>query len=274
MNPLPRFLASEVGLTELTGNELRARVARARMFLLKMTPRSETSPDLAKEHLAYLHGLELNGSLFAWGLVEPGNGAAGYELAVIVAPSQEDAEQIAADEPLHQAGLALNAVQGHTINEGVACYIARAMSKRAEALAGTSSLREAKSDLTHEQLLSRMQHATLQLVWLTPADKPRPPEDKQTGYDHFIWLRGNEMDARLMTCGPVEALQPLPSGIWGGGLGVFAASRDEAEYLASVEPSGQAGYRTLSVETWTVEYGLAAPIAKSLETLNQLPRPA
>ena len=79
------------------------------------------------------------------------------------------------------------------------------------------------------------------------------------------------MQAKLMSCGPVEALQPLSQGVWGGGLGVVATSREEAEAIAAAEPSGKEGYRHLSVRLWTLDFGLAAPIGRALATLNSLP---
>ena len=88
---------------------------------------------------------------------------------------------------------------------------------------------------------------------------------------HFVWLRENEMAARLMSCGPVEPNRSLPSGVWGGGMGVVATSRQEAERIAADEPSGRAAYRILSVRSWRLQYGLAAPIAEALVTLNALP---
>jgi hypothetical protein len=79
------------------------------------------------------------------------------------------------------------------------------------------------------------------------------------------------MKAKLMSCGPLAAPTPLPPGVWGGGLGVLATSRDDAEAIAQAEPSGRAGYRTLFVRSWVLDYGLAAPIGRALEGLNSLP---
>jgi hypothetical protein len=88
---------------------------------------------------------------------------------------------------------------------------------------------------------------------------------------HFVWLRENEMSARLLGCGPLQSTKPLAQGVWGGGLGIVATSRAEADDIARREPSGVAGYRELSVIPWTLNYGLAAPIAGALATLNSLP---
>jgi hypothetical protein len=122
-----------------------------------------------------------------------------------------------------------------------------------------------------EELEARATDTQLYLIPLVPTDKPRSPDDTATFDAHFVWLRENEMAARLMSCGPVQPPQPLQPGIWGGGLGVVATSREEAERIAEIEPSGRAGYRTLSVRGWTMQYGLAAPIAQALQRLNALP---
>ena len=87
----------------------------------------------------------------------------------------------------------------------------------------------------------------------------------------FVWLRENEMSAKLLACGPLQSAKPLAPGVWGGGLGMLATSRAEADDIARCEPSGVAAYRKLSVIPWTLDYGLAAPIAASLVTLNGLP---
>ena len=76
------------------------------------------------------------------------------------------------------------------------------------------------------------------------------------------------MSAKLLSCGPVESSEPLAPGIWGGGLGILATSREEAERIAAAEPSGQAGYRRLSVRGCDLKFGLAKPIAQALQRLN------
>ena len=193
-------------------------------------------------------------------------------MAIIAAGSLDDAQNIADNEPVHKAGLGRNTVQGHMINEGVACYFARALSRRVEALGEPFDPDISMIDLSNDALAERAAGAHLYLISLEPTDKTRPAEDVQTGHDHFIWLRDNEMRAKLMSCGPAQSTQSPSPGFWGGGLGIVATSRAEAERIRDVEPSGQAGYRTLSVRAWTLDYGLATPIAKALETLNSLPR--
>ena len=53
-------------------------------------------------------------------------------------------------------------------------------------------------------------------------------------------------------------------------MGVAAVSRETAQAMAAAEPSGLMGYRTLRVEPWRMDYGLAAPIARALTTLDGL----
>jgi len=81
---------------------------------------------------------------------------------------------------------------------------------------------------------------------------------------------GSPLYLALLGCCPVPTAEPLPPGVWGGGLAVVATSRAAAERMASDEPSGQAGYRVLSVDAWRLDLGLAAPIASALKTLNLL----
>jgi uncharacterized protein YciI len=268
-------MPAEVALTDLSGDLLRARVARAQVYLIHSdTPGpspAEPSQSLLRDRLVYLHKLEAEGRLYGYGPVEHIAGDPARELAIVVAASAEEATRIAEAEPLHAAGLRANTVHGHTINEGVACYFARALSKRAIAAGETFEPGTGSVTLSYEELSARAANVQLYLVPLEPTDKPRSPDDTATFDGHFVWLRENEMAARLMSCGPVQPPQPLAPGIWGGGLGIVATSRAEAERIAAAEPSGRAGYRALSVRGWTMQYGLAAPIAQALQTLNALP---
>ncbi len=270
MTTAPNPLLTEVPLSELSGELLRARVARAQVYLIAMAPvegAAAVPAQLQREHIAYMRRLEAEGRLFGFGPVDVETGGPASDLAIVAAASRAEAATIAAAEPLHEAGLRRNTVRGHTMNEGVACYVARAMAKRAEALGDSFDANGATADGDTPPA-----GVQLYLVHLDPTDKPRPPEDQQTMNDHFVWLRDNEMSARLLTCGPAEAERPLAAGVWGGGLGIFATSREEAERIAALEPSGLAGYRKLSLQSWRLDYGLAAPIARSLTTLNRLPR--
>jgi uncharacterized protein YciI len=268
-------MPAEVALSELSGEILRARVARAQVYIIHLNqpPSSAGEPSQAqvRDHLSYLYKLEQEGRLYGYGPVERIDGDAARELAIVVAATPEEAQRIAENEPLHKAGHRSNTVQGHTMNEGVACYVARALSKRAIARGESFDPDFGSITQSHEQLSARDANVQLYLVPLVPTDKPRSPDDVATFDGHFVWLRENEMAARLMTCGPVQPPRPLAQGIWGGGLGIVATSRAEAERIADSEPSGRAGYRVLSVRGWTMQYGLAAPIATALQTINALP---
>lgn len=271
MTTVPRHHLPEIGLTELSEAELRARVARAQMYVLELHPvagTGETTPQLHRDHLAYLYKLEMSGRLYASGQVASVDGAEGYELAIVVATDRAEADAYAANDPLRKAGLVETSVTSHIINEGVACYFARELSKRAERSNDSFDTNIDLVELSYDDLVKRAVGANMHLIRLKPSDKPRPTSDKQIGYEHFLWLRGNEMRARLMSCGPFEIAHP--PGIWGGGLAVVAATSSEAEETRSAEPSGLAGYRLLTVEPWVLDYGIAAPVAKALETLNQV----
>jgi uncharacterized protein YciI len=273
----PRMLTNDVPLTELTGEQLRARVARAQVYLLQAQPvAGAPAPTPAQEHalLAHLYQLEQQGRLYGYGpLGHEGAGLAANvpALGIIAASSLADAETTAAADPFAQARLRTVTVVPHTMNEGVACYVGRALSRRLEASGARFSPNPGLVNLSREALAARAVGARLMLVDLAPTAKPRPKEDAQTGLDHFVWLRGNEMAARLMSCGPVEPPAPLAPGIWGGGLGVFAVSAEQAARIAADEPSGQMGYRTVSARPWTLEVGLAAPIAAALTAVSALP---
>jgi uncharacterized protein YciI len=273
MTVAPSPGATDVPLSDLTGELLMARVARATLYLIDMEPGAGTpSREEERDHLAYLYKLEQDGRLYGSGLVDAEPGRPAREMAIVAAASRDEAELIAANEPLAKAGQRRNRVWQHTMNEGVACYVGRAMFKRAEATSETFVSDFSDVRLSYEDLAERAAGAQLYLLPLIPTEKPRSPEDTQTMDAHFRWLRDNEMGARLMSCGPVLPAQPIAPGIWGGGLGIVATSRPEAERIAALEPSGVMGYRALSVHGWRLDYGLAAPIAKALVTLNRLPR--
>jgi uncharacterized protein YciI len=273
----PRMLTNDVPLTELTGEQLRARVARAQLYLLQAEPvPGAPAPTPAQEHalLAHLYQLEQQGRLYGYGSL--GHESAGPmanvpALGIIAASSLADAEATAAADPYAQARLRTVSVRPHTMNEGVACYVGRALSRRLEVSGARFSPNPGLVSLSRDELAGRAVGARLMLVDLVPTDKPRPKEDAQTGLDHFVWLRGNEMAARLMSCGPLEPLAPLAPGIWGGGLGVFAVSAEQAARIAADEPSGKMGYRTVSARPWTLEVGVAAPIAAALAAVSALP---
>lgn len=263
------MMPPETPIAELSGDLLRARVARAQVYLVHCheVPGTGTPPEtLLQEHHQYLDQLESQGRLYGYGILEPLADDREREMAIVVAPSAEEAALIAESDPLHRAGHRVNTVQAHTINEGVACYVARAMSRRM--IDNAASLESAPA--TGAATASEATDSQLYLIYLRPTEKPRSPDDTATFDGHFVWLRENEMAARLMSCGPVQPPQPLAPGIWGGGLGIVATSRAEAERIAESEPSGKAGYRALSVRGWRMQGGLATPIAQALQRLHAL----
>ena len=267
-------LLADVPLTELTSDELHARSAWAEVYLVRAHEPASTPgtiPDsVLHDHRKYLHRLESAGWLYAYGIVDDLPEDRVRELAILAAASAEDAGRIAMDDPLHRAGYRTNTVQNHIINEGVACYVARQMSRRARAEGAAPRLVPANQPTDAEDVDGEP-GVELYLISLNPTDKLRSGDAARADHAHFVWLRENEMAARLMSCGPVGPAEPLGPGIWSGGLGVVATTRDEAERLAADEPSGRAGYRALTVRGWTVHHGIAAPIARALRALNALP---
>lgn len=267
-------MLADVPLDQLSSDELHARNAWAQVYLVRShDPGRRTatpSEALAADHRDYLRRLESAGWLYAYGPVEVLAGDSVREVAIVAAASAADARRIATDDPFHRAGHRTNTVHSHIINEGVGCYVARAMSRRALAALGSSPAMDGLP-VEDEGHGAPSPGVELYLISLDPTDKPRDLDAADADHAHFVWLRENEMAARLMSCGPVGPAEPLGPGIWSGGLAVVATSRDEAELLAQQEPSGQAGYRTLSVRGWTVGQGTAAPIARVLHTLNVLP---
>jgi uncharacterized protein YciI len=158
---------------------------------------SSGSPSAEREadRLAYIRWLEHEGRLYGFGRLESQPGNEDLELAIVAAVSREEAERIAHSDPYHKGGLRQNRVQPHTINEGVACYVARAMSKRA--MAASAPFEVEPHDLAAGQETNVAGAATsLYLLRLTPTNKPRAAADVKTMDAHFVWLRENEMSAR------------------------------------------------------------------------------
>jgi len=217
------MMGTEPAVTDLSGEVLRARVARAQMYIITASSAGGAKAPTQEQttvHHRWLQSIETLGLLHGYGALERVEGDDALEMAVIVASSREEAERIAADDPWHQAGVRSNSVRGHTMNEGVACYFARALSRRA--IAGGGSYHAGAVD--HSFVSNDGEAAQLYLIHLVSTEKARPAEDMKTMDAHFVWLRENEMAAKLMTCGPIEAPAPLAPGIWGGGMGVVATS--------------------------------------------------
>src|SRR5688572_12682425 len=230
MTNAPAGFGPEVPLAELSGEVLRARTARAQLYLIETVwqPGAEDA-ELTPVRAAYQERLVAEGRLFGAGPVDYKSGTFGRELAVVAASSKEEAQRIGEHDPACQAGRTQITVRGHTMNEGVACYVGRALSMRAIALGETFDPAPSPS----EQISSVPSGVELFLIPLEPSSKPRPPEDTQSMHAHFVWLRENEMAAKLMSCGPVEPRHGLPPGVWGGGLAIVATSRAEAERIAA-----------------------------------------
>ena len=272
MTSVPSALNRDVPLTELSAELLIARIARAELYVLDMTAvggASAVNAALQRDHLSYLYALEMQGRLYGSGPVEAESTGSSHELAIVAAANRAEAERIALNEPLVRAGVRQVRVRSHMMNEGIACYVGRALHKRAQSQ-GAAFEPDTTGSLSLEELRSRAAGAELFLLRLDSTHKVRPPEETQSRIDHFVWLRDNEMSARMMSCGPIFSSTPNPPDTWVSGLGIFATSRDEAERLAAIEPSGLMGYRAVSVQSWRLDYGLAAPIANALVTLNRL----
>ena len=271
---MERLLLEDIPLAELTSDELHARSAWAQVYLIRASqpdPSSGNPPtSVVQEHSDYLRQLESSGRLYACGPVEVLAADSVREMTVIAAASADEADRIARYDPFHRSGYRTNTVQGHIINEGIACYVAREMWRRAvDAAEAFSAVEDSSSD--GRALAGADPGAELYLISLESTDKPRSDDAADVDHAHFVWLRENEMAARLLSCGPLEPAEPLGLGIWPSGLGVVATSREEAEHLAQNEPTGRVGYRALSVRGWTIRQGLVAPIARALQTLNALP---
>jgi uncharacterized protein YciI len=265
---------TDPALSELSSAELLARIALARLYLVETTPVRPAVPlpeMVVHARLAYQCELEQQGLLFAAGPIEPAASPSPASLMIIAASTEAEAERIASLDPAVSAGLAQHHVRVHTMNEGVACYLGRALSRRAESIGATFTPGHLAERASTADLRARAVGVDLFLLALDPTELSRPGTDHQTGDRHFVWLRTHEMAARLLSCGPVRTSQPLPPGIWGGGLGVFAASRERAAAIATAEPSRVAGYRTITIRSWRIEYGLAAPVAEALARLDSLP---
>jgi uncharacterized protein YciI len=106
--------------------EIVASLANIELFAVFMRPTEAFQGPLASaegrrlltEHLQYLFEIQRSGELLAAGPldldVERISG-----MAILHAPSREDAERIAHGEPYHQAGWRTNTVQSWQLNEGL-----------------------------------------------------------------------------------------------------------------------------------------------------------
>lgn len=92
------------------------------LFIVSTTPTAGMEPIQAniKEHLAYQRMLEDTGVMFAAGPVADEGGAtwSGEGMVVVRADSLEQAEAIAAADPMHAAGARSYRVRPWLVNEG------------------------------------------------------------------------------------------------------------------------------------------------------------
>ena len=208
-------MLADVPPAELGTDELHARNAWAQVYVVRShEPDSTTGApreSVSEDHRNYLRRLESAGLLYAHGPVEILAGDSLRELAIIAAASAEDAGRIAMGDPLHQAGHRTKTVQSHIINEGVACYVAREMSRRALAAPETSSV-VPDAQAEDGAPVEAGPGVELYLISLDPTDKPRLGDAADADHAHFVWLRENEMAARLMSCGPIGPSSRLVPG--------------------------------------------------------------
>jgi len=106
--------------------EVLARLANIELFAVFMRPTEAFQGPLASaegrrmltKHLEYLFEVQRGGQLLAAGPldldVEHISG-----MCILHAPSREDAERIACEEPYHRAGWRTNTVQSWQLNEGL-----------------------------------------------------------------------------------------------------------------------------------------------------------
>jgi hypothetical protein len=78
----------------------------------------ETHRETFDAHTKWLSDIEKSGVMFASGPLRDETAWDGSGMAIIRAESRQEAEEIAASEPFHQAGIRINEVEGWTMNEG------------------------------------------------------------------------------------------------------------------------------------------------------------
>src|SRR5688572_3845222 len=99
---LMTMMGTEPALTDLSGEVLRARVARAQMYIITASSAGGAKAPTQEQttaHLQWLQSLESLGLLHGYGALERIDGDDALEMAVIVASSREEAEGIAAADP-------------------------------------------------------------------------------------------------------------------------------------------------------------------------------
>lgn len=119
-------------MQDLTMEEIRSRLAGLPLYAVfeRTTDRYEggrtpEGMELLRQHLLYLLALDERGKLFAAGPLAAGEGEGYAGMFIVVAASQEEAERLAYDEPMHRAGWRENIVRAWTLNEGLTCALAK-----------------------------------------------------------------------------------------------------------------------------------------------------
>jgi uncharacterized protein YciI len=113
--------------------QLEARTAKIPLFTIVMratdrfqSPQTAQGAALLAEHLRYVFDLEDQDLLLAAGPLDRDTGGPVDGIAIIRAESRDQAEAIAANEPLHKAGWRINTVRSWELNIGSLVPAARA----------------------------------------------------------------------------------------------------------------------------------------------------
>ena len=113
--------------------QLEARMAKIPLFAIVMhatdkfqSPPTTQGAALLAKHLRYLFDLEDQNRLLAAGPLDRDAGGSVDGIAIIRADCREEAEAIAANEPLHKAGWRANTVRTWELNMGALTPAARA----------------------------------------------------------------------------------------------------------------------------------------------------
>ena len=113
----------------------------------------------------------------------------------------------------------------------------------------------------------RERHAELPLYLIALIPQPNYPTERYTSAEgrellrqHFLYWWRLEEAGQLIGAGPVDVGTPDQNGL----AIVRAASRTEAERLATEEPLHRAGWRVNRVSAWQLNEGLAVSLIASL----------
>jgi uncharacterized protein YciI len=119
-------------MQDLTMDEIRGRLAGVPLFAVfeRTTEKYQgggtpEGRELLRQHLLYLLELDEQGKLFAAGPLAAAESEGYAGMFILAAGSQEEAERLAYDEPMHRAGWRQNVVRGWTLNEGFTCGVTK-----------------------------------------------------------------------------------------------------------------------------------------------------